>query len=126
MIGLCELPPRACFCSPKNVYPRECPWRMWPTSGRVFNGIIMIKTPKAGNVLPQQIANNSTNIGISELLHLQLKFFEDISGVNGAIQGKPGYSGMSGKFIQPTGTKRRDLVVRFARHLLRIYQRRSI
>lgn len=60
-----------------------------------FNGIIMIKTPKAGNVLPQQIANNSTNIGISELLHLQLKFFEDISGVNGAIQGKPGYSGMS-------------------------------
>ena len=60
-----------------------------------FNGIIMIKTPKAGNVLPQQIANNSTNIGISELLLLQLKFFEDISGVNGAIQGKPGYSGMS-------------------------------
>ena len=26
---------------------------------------------------------------------MQLKFFEDISGVNGAIQGKPGYSGMS-------------------------------
>ena len=26
---------------------------------------------------------------------MQLKFFEDISGVNGAIQGKPGFSGMS-------------------------------
>ncbi len=26
---------------------------------------------------------------------MQLKFFEDISGVNGALQGKPGYSGMS-------------------------------
>lgn len=26
---------------------------------------------------------------------MQLKFFEDISGVNGALQGKPGYSGTS-------------------------------
>ena len=46
--------------------------------------------------MPQQVANNSTNIGISELLNLQLKFFEDISGVNGALQGKPGYSQTSG------------------------------
>lgn len=60
-----------------------------------FNGIIMIRTPKAGTPLPQQIANNCTQIGISELLNMQLKFFEDISGVNGALQGKPGYSGMS-------------------------------
>ena len=29
------------------------------------------------------------------MLNMQLKFFEDISGVNGALQGKPGYSGMS-------------------------------
>lgn len=60
-----------------------------------FNGVIMYK-PKAGVPAPQQISNNSTNIGISELLNIQLKFFEDISGVNGALQGKPGYSGMSG------------------------------
>lgn len=60
-----------------------------------FNGVIAIKT-KNGVPLPQQIANNATNIGISELLNLQLKFFEDISGVNGALQGKPGYSSTSG------------------------------
>lgn len=60
-----------------------------------FNGIIMIRQPKTGQALPQQIANNCTQIGISELLSMQLKFFEDISGVNGALQGKPGYSGMS-------------------------------
>ena len=60
-----------------------------------FNGVIAIKT-KNGVPMPQQIANNATNIGIYELLNLQLKFFEDISGVNGALQGKPGYSGMSG------------------------------
>lgn len=59
-----------------------------------FNGVIMIKQSKTG-ALPQQIANNCTQIGISELLNMQLKFFEDISGVNGALQGKPGYSGMS-------------------------------
>ena len=60
-----------------------------------FNGVIMIKTKKPGVPLPQQIANNSTNIGITDLLNIQLKFFEDISGVNGALQGKPGFSGES-------------------------------
>lgn len=60
-----------------------------------YNGVIMIKQPKHGTALPQQLANNCTQIGINELLSMQLKFFEDISGVNGAIQGKPGYSGMS-------------------------------
>lgn len=60
-----------------------------------FNGVIMIKQRKPGVPLPQQIANNSTNIGITELLNLQLKFFEDISGVNSALQGKPGFSGES-------------------------------
>lgn len=60
-----------------------------------FNGVIMIKQPRSGTALPQQVANNCTHIGIQELLQMQLKFFEDISGVNGALQGKPGYSGMS-------------------------------
>lgn len=60
-----------------------------------FNGVIMYR-PKPGVPAPQQVSSNSTNIGISELLNIQLKFFEDISGVNGALQGKPGYSGISG------------------------------
>lgn len=59
-----------------------------------FNGVIIYK-PSASRQIPQQVANNSTNIGITELLNLQLKFFEDISGVNGALQGKPGFSGQS-------------------------------
>lgn len=59
-----------------------------------FNGVIAYKA-KPGVPVPQQISANSTNIGIGELLNLQLKFFEDISGVNGALQGKPGYSGIS-------------------------------
>ena len=59
-----------------------------------FNGVIVYRPSKSGKV-PEQIANNSTNIGIAELLNMQLKFFEDISGVTGALQGKPGYSGES-------------------------------
>ena len=81
------------------LFPEEC----LPTHMNIndiadewsrFNGVIAIKT-KGTATIPQQIANNSTNIGITELLNLQLKFFEDISGVNGALQGKPGFSGMS-------------------------------
>ena len=59
-----------------------------------FNGVIAIK--KGAHQLPQQISNNATNIGTSELLNMQLKLIEDISGVHGAMQGKPGYSGVSG------------------------------
>jgi len=59
-----------------------------------FDGVIVYKPSKSGKV-PEQVANNSTNIGIAELLNMQLKFFEDISGVTGALQGKPGYSGES-------------------------------
>ncbi len=58
------------------------------------DGIVVFKPSKSG-VLPKQLANNCTQIGIPELLNMQLKLFEDISGVNGAIQGKPGFSGMS-------------------------------
>lgn len=59
-----------------------------------FNGVVVYKPSRTGAV-PQQVSNNSTNIGISELLQLQLRLTEEISGVNGALQGKPGYSGMS-------------------------------
>ena len=60
-----------------------------------FNGMILYKA-KPGVEAPRQVSNNSTNIGIAELLNIQLQFFEDISGVNGALQGKPGYSSTSG------------------------------
>lgn len=64
-----------------------------------FNGVIVYKPSKSGKI-PEQVANNSTNIGIAELLNIQLKFFEDISGVTGALQGKPGFSGESAAHYQ--------------------------
>ena len=64
-----------------------------------FNGVI-VYTPSKTGAAPQQVVANSVNIGIHELLQLQLKFFEDISGVNGALQGKAGFSGESGQHAQ--------------------------
>ena len=86
-----------------------------------FNGVIAIKA-KNTKVLPQQIANNSTNIGITELLNLQLKFFEEISGVNGALQGKPGMSGMSASLYsqqtQNATTSLLDLLESFSQFII--------
>lgn len=82
-----------------------------------FDGVIMY-SPKPGVPMPQQIASNSTNIGIGELLNLQLKFFEDISGVSGALQGKPGFSGMSASLYaqqaQNSATSLLDLLDSFS------------
>lgn len=67
-----------------------------------FNGVIVYKS-KGGVEAPKQVANNSTQIGIHELLQLELQFMEDGSGVHGALQGKPGASAVSGiKYQQET------------------------
>ena len=59
-----------------------------------FNGVIVYK-PKPGVPAPQQIANNSTNVGMKDLLQLQIQLMEEVSGVHGPLQGKQGFSGMS-------------------------------
>lgn len=86
-----------------------------------FNGVIAFKA-KPGVPIPQQIASNATNIGISDLLNIQLKFFEDISGVHGALQGKSGYSGMSGNLYaqqaQNSTTSLLDLLESFSQFVI--------
>lgn len=76
-------------CIPKGTSPEE-----FAENWARFNGVV-VYTPSKTGAMPIQVSSNSTNIGIHEMLNLQLKFFEDITGVNGALQGKPGYSGMS-------------------------------
>ncbi|MCM1369913.1 MAG: hypothetical protein NC204_06020 [Candidatus Amulumruptor caecigallinarius] len=60
-----------------------------------FNGVIVYR-PRTGVPLPQQVSSNSTDIGITGLLEIQMKMMEDISGVNGALQGKLDNNSMSG------------------------------
>lgn len=57
-----------------------------------YNGIIMYR-PRPGVPSPQQISINATNVGAYEMLNLQMKMFDNISGVHGAIQGKSAPSG---------------------------------
>lgn len=84
------------------------------------NSILSYKV-KPGQNIPQQVSANSTNIGITEQLQIQLKMFEDISGVNGALQGKPGYSTTSGTLYaqqtQNATTSLIDILESFAEFL---------
>ncbi|MDE6741216.1 MAG: hypothetical protein K2J58_02670, partial [Muribaculaceae bacterium] len=52
-----------------------------------FNGVIPIRT-KPGVPLPTQVSGNAANIGITELLKIQMQMLEDISGVSPTLQGK--------------------------------------
>ena len=61
-----------------------------------FNGVIVYKN-KVGNPEPKQISGNMSNLGISELLEIQLKMMEDVSGVNGVLQGNTSGGNVSGQ-----------------------------
>ncbi len=58
----------------------------------VYNGVIAYK-PAAHGKIPQQIIANSSQTGAYDMLSIQLKLLEDISGVQGALQGQAPASG---------------------------------
>ncbi len=60
-----------------------------------FNGVIVYNA-KAGQPMPQQVSGNTMNIGIGELLDIQMRMMEDVSGVSGALQGRMESKSMSG------------------------------
>jgi hypothetical protein len=57
-----------------------------------FNGVIKLRV-KPGQPLPQQISSNATNVGVMEMIQMQMKLFQDIMGVSDAIQGHAPTSG---------------------------------
>ena len=61
-----------------------------------FNGVIVYKAD-AINPEPKQISGNLSNLGISDLLEIQLKMLEDVSGVNGILQGDTSGGNVSGE-----------------------------
>ena len=64
-----------------------------------FNGVIVYKA-KPENPEPRQINSNVANLGISELLEIQLKMMEDVSGVNGILQGNISNGNVSGTLYE--------------------------
>ncbi len=103
-------------CIPEGTSPED-----FADSWTRFNGVVVYKA-KPGVPAPAQVASNSTNIGISELLSIQLKFFEDISGVHGALQGRSGNSGTSGSLYaqqaQNATTSLLDLLDSFSQFVI--------
>lgn len=63
-----------------------------------FNGVIKLKlkTGESMSQAAQQISANSTNIGLQEMIALQMRLLQDIAGVNGAAQGQAPTAGTSG------------------------------
>ena len=70
---------------PDNALPNGFSWsdirRVWSST----NGIIPYSPHPSGEA-PQQISSNATDIGAYDMLQIQMKLFEDISGVNNALK----------------------------------------
>lgn len=52
------------------------------------NGIIMYRG-KVGSPAPSQLISNASGTGVYDMLGVQLRMFDDVSGVSGALQGHP-------------------------------------
>lgn len=77
-------------CIPDDMSPEEFAEK-WTS----IDGLIIYKPKTGSNLKPEIFHNNSTNIGINEMLQLQLGLIDRISNVTGALQGKQAASGTS-------------------------------
>ena len=77
-------------CIPDDMSPEEFAEK-WTS----VDGLIIYKPKTGSNLKPEIFHNNSTNIGINEMLQLQLGLIDRISNVTGALQGKQAASGTS-------------------------------
>lgn len=77
-------------CIPDDMSPEEFAEK-WTS----VDGLIIYKPKTGSNIKPEIFHNNSTNIGINEMLQLQLGLIDRISSVTGALQGKEAASGTS-------------------------------
>ena len=72
---------------PETALPDGWTWedarRCWSSA----NGLLPYN-PRYSEAKPEQISSNGTNIGAYQMIELQMKLFEEISGVSGALQGK--------------------------------------
>ena len=72
---------------PENGLPDGFTWEDIKHIWSATNGIIPY-TPNHSGDIPRQISTNATDIGAFEMIQLQMKLFEDISGINSVLQGK--------------------------------------
>ena len=79
--------------APDDVVPDEMTRQEFAKEWVKVNGVIFYKANTNHGKIPEQISANSTNVGIHEMLALQMSLFQDVSGIHNAIQGKEALSG---------------------------------
>ena len=72
---------------PENAIPKGMSKEDILEEWTSYNGVIFANI-KPGTQMPTQISTNATNIGASEMLYLQMQMIRDVSGIQGALQGK--------------------------------------
>lgn len=91
-----------------------------------FNGVIPYRA-KPGVPLPTQVSSNAANIGITELLKIEMQMLEDISGVSPTLQGKLETNATSGTLFarqnEAAQISLRDVVQSFSDFLTCIAKR---
>ena len=84
---------------PETALPDGFTWsdvrRVWSTTGG-----ILPYSPQLSDARPEQISANATNVGAYEMVQLQMRLLEEVSGVSGALQGKNMVSGNSASLYQ--------------------------
>lgn len=84
---------------PEDAIPDDMDIEDFADEWTRYNGVIKIKA-KPGVQMPQQISTNMVNIGLTDMINMQVKFMQDIGGVHGAIQGKAPSSGTPSSLYQ--------------------------
>lgn len=84
---------------PENAIPEDLDLEDIAAQWSRYNGVIRYKA-RTGTPEPRQVSTNSTNVGISELLSVQLKMMEDVSGINAALQGQLNNGSVSGTLYE--------------------------
>lgn len=77
---------------PEDAKPNNMTMEEIAEEWATYNGVIYYK-PKQGIEAPKQIIANTSQTGAYDMLQLQLKLLEDISGIQGALQGQQPKSG---------------------------------
>jgi hypothetical protein len=72
---------------PEEVIPDDMDIDDFAEEWTKFNGVIKIKL-KPGAEMPKQVTSQASVVGISDMLQIQLKLLQEISGVNYAVQGQ--------------------------------------
>ena len=84
---------------PEDAIPDDMDIEDFAEEWTRYNGVIKIKA-KPGVQMPQQVSTNMVNIGLTDMINMQIKFMQDIGGVHGAIQGKAPSAGTPSSLYQ--------------------------